>query len=184
MNNLKVKGIVLSKIDCLLERQMQAARLKKETKEVPLKYGSMRVGVNLIQFEEDNNIYQINKESLDFVKEERIILEISYKYNEYGQIVDEHDVVRHMHNKMPILLNVEHSYVSPKHYVKFINMGTSQTIKSYFIKCWADKVVINKELEEKRLFNSLRSDNCDTYKFIRCKDVINNLKKDKELIIV
>ena len=57
------QGKVLSKVDCHIERQKQAERSNTHIDEVPLKYGSVRLGINLIQFE--GVTYTINRTSID-----------------------------------------------------------------------------------------------------------------------
>lgn len=166
-----VQGKVLSKVECHKERQVQAQRKGLQLDSVPLKYGAVRIAVNLIELQD--TVYLIDKSSKDFsIKEERLILEISYKFDVNGNIISEHDIVNDLEIKDDVELIMEDAYVAKNHYLKLINAG-QETIKSYFLKSWANKIYFLNSITE------LPSNN-----IIKPKSVIQKLNMNLELVIV
>lgn len=166
------QGKVLSKVDCHIERQKQAERTNTHIDEVPLKYGSVRLGVNLIQFE--GVTYTINRNSIDKdIKEERLILEISYKFDREGNIVPEHEIINEFNIGDNLELNMDSAFISKQHYLKLINVGIGTTIKSYFIKSWANRIDFLNVAEMEGKNN-----------FITPKTIVQKISQDKSLIIV
>lgn len=164
------QGKVLSKVDCHIERQKQAERTNTSIDEVPLKYGSVRVGVNLISF--NKVIHTINRTSVDKdIKEERLILEISYKFDAEGNISEEHEIINEMNVGDSIELDMSSAFISSQHYLKLINVGFGTTIKSYFVKSWANRIDFLNVAEMQGQNN-----------FIAPKEVIQKINKDKTLI--
>jgi hypothetical protein len=167
-----VQGKVLSKVECHKERQIQAERRGITLDQIPLKYGSIRVAVNLIKLKD--TVYLIDKTSNDYnIKQERLILEISYKFNTNGNIIDEHNVIDDLSIKEDIELIMDDAFVAKNHYLKFINVGSQTTIKSYFLKSWANKIYF---------LNSIADLPFD--EIIAPREVIKTLNLNKELIIV
>lgn len=166
-----VQGTVLSKVLCHKERQIQAERRGLSINEVPLKYGSVRIGVNVIKL--DGTVYKINKmtDALN-IKEERLILEISYKFDEEGNVIEYHDIVNDLEQYTDVELSMGDAYISKNHYLKLINVGSSSTIKSYFIKSWANKIYF---------LNSLELKTSDEW--IKPKQVVKTMCLDPQLII-
>lgn len=166
------QGKVLSKVDCHIERQKQAERSNTHIDEVPLKYGSVRLGVNLIQFE--GVTYTINRASIDKdIKEERLILEISYKFDSEGNIVSEHEIINEFNIGDNLELDMDSAFISKQHYLKLINVGIGTTIKSYFIKSWANRIDFLNVAEMEGKNN-----------FITPKTIVQKISQDKSLIIV
>lgn len=164
------QGKVLSKVDCHIERQKQAERTNTSIEDVPLKYGSVRIGINLISF--NNVIHTINRisDSKD-IKEERLILEISYKFDAEGNICEEHEIINEINVGDNIELHMNSAFISNQHYLKLINVGFGTTIKSYFVKSWANRIDFLNVAEMEGQNN-----------FITPKEVIQKISKDKTLI--
>ena len=142
MNRFTVQGVIVSKVDCNNERRVSADRLGIPMERVPLKYGSLRMGVNLIEVE--GYTYIISKKPRDEgIKEERLILEISYRYdykNNSLRVTPEHSCVNTLKKGDSVSIEMNHAFVSKNHCVKLINGGTNRAIKSYFMKAWADDI--------------------------------------------
>lgn len=167
-----VQGKVLSKVECHKERQIQAERKGLTLDNVPLKYGSVRIAVNLIQLGE--TVYLIDKSPRDFsIKEERLILEISYKFDVEGNIISEHDIINDFNIREDIELVMDDAYVAKNHYLKLINVGEYTTIKSYFLKSWANKIYFL------NCVAALPFDNT-----ITPKTVVQRLNMNSDLVIV
>lgn len=143
MNRFTVQGVIVSKVDCNNERRISAQRLGVPVENVPLKYGSLRMGVNLIEVE--GYTYIISKAPREEgVKEERLILEISYRYdykNNSLRVTPEHSLVNTLQKGDSVSLVMSHAFLSKDHCVKLVGAGTSRAIKSYFMKAWADDIV-------------------------------------------
>jgi len=167
------QGIVLSKVACHIERQKQAERTGVLINDVPLKYGSVRLAVNLINL--NNTTSTVTKLSLyPDVKEERLILEISYKFNPDGSIVSQHDIIDQITVGHSLELSMDCAYISKTHYLKLINVGINTTIKSYFIKSWADRIHFLNSPELKP----------NPHNSITPKLIVQKLCQDSSLIIV
>ena len=144
MDKFVAQGVVVTKVACNNERRLAAERLGKSIEEVPLKYGSLRLAVNLIKL--DGIPYVISKEPQDnYVKEERLILEISYKFDyentqDTGRIIDKHSIVYNINEGDCLDITMNNAFLVEKHYMKIINPGTDRAIKTYFIKAWADDI--------------------------------------------
>jgi len=184
--NFIAQGIILSHVACHNERRKAAERLNKPLEEIPLKFGSVRMAVNRIQFlqegAEENTTFEIDRSSDDIsIREQRLILEISYKFDyretevgqSYGPIVEEHDIVNELKVNERYLLKMNHSFVNSKHYMKLINPNGNNAIKSYFLKSWADNITF---VAPPELLNG--EDN------ITPKGVIQKFNLNKELVIV
>lgn len=167
-----VEGKVLSKVACHNERRVRAEQENKSIEEIPLTYGSIRIAVNKIRL--NDKVYNIDKSSEDaLVKEQRLILEISYKYDTEGNIIEDHSVVEDLLVGSEYELTMDRSFIRKNHYLKFINAGSNQTIKSYFLKSWANDIYY--------------VDICtlgQTHNIISPKQVLQKRSVDKELIIV
>ena len=137
--NFLAQGIVLSNVACHNERRRTAQRLNKDISEVPLRYGSVRVAINRLQL--DGVLYSIDKSSDDEdIRENRLILEISYKFDEDENIVEEHEIVNDLIVGQEFDLHMNHTFIKKNHLMKVINPGTPNAIRSYFIKSWADHI--------------------------------------------
>jgi hypothetical protein len=166
-----IQGKVLSKVECHLEREAQANRKGITLDSVPLKYGSVRIAVNLINL--DDTAYMIDRKSSDLnIKEDRLILEISYKFDAEGNVAEEHDIINDLHIKDNIELIMEDAYVAKNHYLKLINVGESTTIKSYFLKSWANKIYFLNEVAHIPYEDSITP-----------KAVLQKLNVNQELVI-
>lgn len=167
-----VEGKVLSKVACHNERRVRAALENIELEEVPLRYGSLRLAVNKIKL--DDVVYNIDKSSSDpLVKEQRLILEISYKFDKEGKILDDHSIIEDLLKGSEYELTMDHSFIRKNHYLKFIPAGNNQTIKSYFLKSWANHIYY---VDVCTLNSTTRS--------ISPKAVLINRKVDNSLVIV
>lgn len=141
------QGIVLSHVACHNERRRASERLNKPIEEIPLMFGSVRMAINKIQL--DGQVFDIDKSStVSSIKEQRLILEISYKFDYKnvapgelaGPIIEEHSVVEDMKVNHRYSLHMTDSRVNNKHYMKLINPSAGNAIKSYFLKAWADDI--------------------------------------------
>lgn len=171
------QGTILSKVECHHERKVRAELLNKPLEEVPLTFGSLRMGVNVIALYNSNNnisnIYNVDKYSNEKdIKEERLILEISFKYNKEGSIIEEHKVVEELIKGEQFELVMDSAFISKKHNLKLINTSSNGIIKSYFMKSWADKInyFTIPELEK-------------ATELITPKEMVQKISLDKELII-
>lgn len=137
------QGVIISKIACNNERRMAAKRLNKDISEIPLKFGSMRIAVNLINIA--GQTFNVSKApQTEFAKEERLILEISYRFdykNNSTEIIEDHSVVREMNMGDAVELTIDHLFTSKNHVMKVINPVEGEAIRSFFIKTWADRIV-------------------------------------------
>jgi hypothetical protein len=167
-----IQGKVLSKVACHKERQIQADRKGLTLDSVPLKYGAIRVAINVIQLEED--VYLIDKASNDYdIKEERLILEISYKFDKEGNIVKDHDVINDLEINEGVELIMDDAFVAKNHYLKLLTAGPHETIKSYFLKSWANKIYFLNAIAELPASSTIKP-----------KEVIKRLNLDTQLVIV
>ena len=165
------QGTILSKVNCHNERRVHARRLNKSLEEVPLMFGSLRMGVNVICF--DNDSYRIDKTSkAQNISEERLVLEISFKLNPDGTVCDEYDIVNNLVKGGTYELTMEDAFISKHHYLKFISGKANRTIKSYFIKSWADRINLLST-------PSLRPGNLT----IEPREVVKKVCSDKQLLI-
>ena len=74
------QGIILSITPCYNEQYLESKRRRTTIDKVPLRYGSIRLAINSVEL--DDIRYRINRKPVNSkFKEERLILEISYKYN-------------------------------------------------------------------------------------------------------
>ena len=183
MKKFVAQGIILSHVACHNERKKTAERLNKSINEIPLKYGSVRMAVNSIQFTSNDSVetYIIDK-SIDElnIREQRLILEISYKFDyqnavdiENPIIINDHDVVTELEVGKRYSLHMLSSHVSKKHYMKLINPSCDNTIKSYFLKSWADSISFLSPPELPFTENRITP-----------RNVINKFNLDPQLIIV
>lgn len=165
------QGKILSKVDCHNERIVKAARFNKSVEEVPLTFGSLRMGVNLIQM--DDTIYTVDRRSNDTdIREVRLILEISYKFNKEGKIKEAHDVINELTVGNPFQLHMDSAFLSKDHLLKYAGAGKGRVVKSYFIKSWADRINFLSTPELKM-----------GSELITPKDVLKRINLNKELII-
>ena len=169
------QGTILSKVACHNERQVHAQRLNKPVEEIPLTFGSLRMGVNLIAFYENDQrvVYNVDRRSTDKdIKEQRLILEISFKYDRDGNVIEAHEVVNELVKGQQFELTMDSAFITKNHYLKFVSGGKGRTIKSYFIKSWADKI------------NFLSTPELQMgTQLITPKQVVQRVSLDKELII-
>jgi len=175
----------LSRVACQNERRKAAQRFNKPLEEIPLKFGSVRMAVNKIQLtdnNEDTTTYRIDKSIKDEnIREQRLILEISYKYdykqansnNINGPIIKDHDVVDELKVGKHYSLYMKHSCVKEKHYMKLINPSQINTIKSYFLKAWANDITFLSPPELP-----------DATQYISPQDVVINFNINPQLVIV
>jgi len=165
------QGTILSKVACQNERHVRADLLNKSVDEIPLTFGSLRMGVNLISF--DDVVYHIDRRSNNKdIKEQRLILEISFKYDIDGNVIEAHDVVNELNKGEQFELSMNSAFITKNHYLKFVSGGKGRTIKSYFIKSWADKI------------NFLSTPELQVgTELITPKQVVQKVSLDKELII-
>jgi hypothetical protein len=134
-----VQGKILSEVICYIEREKQAAKRNIPLESVPLKYGAIRLAVNLIELE--NKVHVINKSSKDAsIKQERLILEISYKFDKDGKVISDHEIIEELHKGQDVELTLDQGYIAKNHHLKLINTAPNSIVKSYFVKCWADKI--------------------------------------------
>jgi len=152
MKKFIAQGIILSHVACHNERRKAADRLGKPLEEIPLKFGSVRMAVNRFQVVSDDNTtttYEIDKNSSeDNIKEQRLILEISYKFNYKeatvgdvtGGVIDDHEIVNELKTNHQYSLHMADCRVNERHYMKLINPSRDGAIKSYFLKAWADDI--------------------------------------------
>ncbi len=167
-----IQGKVLSKVECHKEREFEAERKNITIDKVPLKYGSVRIAVNLIKLGQE--VYIINKETNESnVKEERLILEISYKFDNEGNVIEDHDIINDFQVKEELEMIMDDAFVSKNHYLKFINTTSNQVIKSYFLKSWANKIYF---------LNCVEAMPADGD--ITPKEVIKQLNLNDQLVIV
>lgn len=165
------QGKILSKVDCHNERLVKAERFNKPVEEVPLTYGSLRMGVNLIQIEDV--VYSVDRRSEDKdIKEVRLILEISYKFNKKGEIRNAHSVVDELKVGEVFELHMNSAFLSKDHILKYASVGKGKVIKSYFIKSWADRIDFLSTPELKM-----------GTQLITPKNVLHKVNLNKELII-
>ena len=145
MNNFIIQGVIVSKVACNHERIIRAKRENKELEDVPLRYGSLRMVVNLIQL--DGISYLINRKPQEKgIKEERLILEISYRFDykkelQLARIIDEHSIIYNMNQDDYLEIELSHGFIVKNHYMTIINPGTKKPIKTYFLKAWANDIV-------------------------------------------
>lgn len=145
MNNFIVQGVVVSKVACNNERVIRAEREGKRLEDVPLRYGSLRMAVNLIQL--DGIPYLINRKAQEKgIKEERLILEISYRFDyekelQTGVIIDEHSIIYNINQGDYLEIEMSHGFVVKNHYMSIINPSSTKPVKTYFLKAWADDIV-------------------------------------------
>lgn len=135
------QGTILSKVACHNEREVRAQATGKPIEEVPLTFGSLRMGVNIIKLDQENITYNIDRRTDEpNIKEQRLILEISYKFDKNGDIIQAHEVIEELEVNKKFELIMDSAFITEKHYLKFLNIGHGETIKSYFIKSWADNI--------------------------------------------
>lgn len=140
------QGTILSNVACHNEREVRARQLGKPIEEVPLTFGSLRMGVNLIKL--DDTVFNIDRKTNNpNIKEQRLILEISYKFDKQGDIIEAHQVIEELEVNKKYELVMDSGFITEKHYLKFISAGNNKTIKSYFIKSWADNIYFLTEPE-------------------------------------
>lgn len=184
MHNYIAEGIVLSQVVCHNERYKAAQRFNKSIEEIPLLFGSVRMAINKIELELNGTkkVYEINKYTDNTViKEQRLILEISYKFNYKnaskenitGGLIEEHEVVEELEIGKYYSLHMSTSHVHHKHFMKLINPSTDKTIKSYFLKSFADQITFLSTPE-------LKSTNLT----ITPIEVIKQFNRNEDLIIV
>jgi hypothetical protein len=131
---------------------------------------SIRLAVNKIELE--GTTYNIDKASSSpEIKEQRLILEISYRYKD-NEIVEEHDVVNDINVGNSYSITLDKSYVHKNHIMKLIPGGNNTVIKSYFFKAWANYIYF---LDEPSL--------PDTTESIEPLRVLKNQNMDKNLIL-
>lgn len=165
------QGTILSNVACHNEREVRAHNMGVPIEEVPLTFGSLRMGVNIIQIED--TVYSIDRRiNNPNIKEQRLILEISYKFDEHGDIIQAHEVIEELEVNKQFELVMTSAFITNKHYLKFINAGKDRTIKSYFLKSWADHINFLTE-PELQIGTEL----------ITPKEVIKKFSMDKQLII-
>lgn len=141
-----IQGTVLSKVPCEIERQRRAQEQNVPVETIPLTYGSIRIGVNIIRIDDSN--YRVNRFDTEEFDEERFILEISYRYNlelQDGNVVDAHKVVDTINTGDILDITLDNTYTTRKHNIKIIRTGPGgKCIKSYFTKAWADSIIKSK----------------------------------------
>lgn len=138
-----VQGTVLSKVPCEIERHRRAEQLGVPVEEIPLTYGSTRIGVNYIKLE--NTVYCLQRFNSTEVDEERYILEISYRYDlnikDGITLLPEHNLVHSLEEGKLIDISMSSTYTNKKHNTKLVRPRPGYVIKSYFTKAWADSIV-------------------------------------------
>lgn len=142
-NEFTIQGTVLSKVPCENQRLTRARELNKDVSEIPLTYGSVRIGVNILRVE--NTTYSLQKYNSKEYDEERYILEISYKYNTEindGKTLQEnHTIINSINEGKTVILTMDNTFTSKKHNVKLIRPRPGYVIKSYFTKAWAESII-------------------------------------------
>ena len=167
MKEFTIQGTVLSKVPCQLERQKRAELKGKEVTEIPLTYGSVRIGVNNIKI--GDTVYAVQRYNSIEVDEERFIVEISYRYdlkiNDGETVVEEHSLINSINAKDILDITLDNTFTKDKHSVKLIRPRPGYVIKSYFTKAWGESIIeVNnpvitptKNIEMRDCFNKLSS---------------------------
>jgi hypothetical protein len=137
---ITLQGKVITNIACKRERELYAERNGKSLEEVPIKYGSARISINKVRIDsKGEEVYWVNKisESPD-IREVRLLLEISYRFDSALNIVPEHDVMEMLEVGQSYDLILSELNVSPKHHKKLLVLPGRKPILTYFVKTWAD----------------------------------------------
>lgn len=177
-NTLTVQGVVVSKIPCHKERYVRAKRENKNIEEVPLRYGSVRMMVNLVKL--NGKVFYINRKPTNKkeVQEERLVLEIGYRYDyknypDQEVISKDYEVINNINVDDYSEIEISHNFISKNHNMTLINAGSNKVVRTYFLKCWADDII-------KVSQPVLKGNN---KKKIKPISVLRNYVKDKELIL-
>ena len=164
-NVFTIQGTVLSKVPCQLERHRRANNLGVDVKDIPLTYGSVRIGVNYIKL--GDTVYCLQRYESKEVDEERFIIEISYRYdleiNDGITLVEEHSIINKINQGDLLNLTLNNTFTKSKHNVKLIRPRVGYCVKSYFTKAWAESILeVSKptliptdNLEVKKVFSKL-----------------------------
>lgn len=133
---LKVQGIILTKIKCEHEQVVRAERENKES--VPLLYGSLHIGVLALTM--NNTFYKIKKESdNENISELRLMLEVSFKYKD-GDIIKQHQIINELKTLEAKKLKLNNVYLRKDHICKTHVDNNGRRINTYFVKVWADEL--------------------------------------------
>ena len=141
MTEFKIQGTVLSKVPCQKERRVRAELENKSVEEIPLTYGSIRIGINIVQV--DNITYGLERFSSEKYDEERFILEISYRYDietKDGSLIKEHEIINKINQGDILDITLDNMFTKKKHNRKIIK-SPNKIMKCYFTKTWADSII-------------------------------------------
>ena len=153
-HKITFEGIVLSKVKCNNERKVYAQKVGKKIEEIPIRFGSLRLGVNNIII--DNKLHVIDKMSeRENLSEERLLLEISYRYKGNESLIEEHEVIDEIEVGNNYSITINSTFISKNHYSKILPIKNGNIIKSYFIKAWADEIYFIDEVSKKMPTNKI-----------------------------
>ena len=129
-----ISGTFISDIKCTSERAIRAKRTNKSIEECPIRYGCILFAINNLNL--GGQLFSIDRNT-DQAFEERLILEISYKLDNYGLIIPEHKHVVALHHNPYCELKLDRKPYTKRNREFRVTNG----IKSYFIKAWANNVI-------------------------------------------